>query len=91
VNDDDDDLAIPDSWLCVDCGFDTAPGLPNKAEVERKIQEAKLAGTWDPEDEKNVITMHVCAQSEIYHVRNVIWKETGMEEWGASDPPSRTS
>jgi hypothetical protein len=84
MSDDPDSLngKVPESWNCVDCGWNTAPGLPNKAEVQRKIREAKLAGTWDPEDDKNVIAMHVTAQSEIYHVRNVIWKETGMEEGG---------
>ena len=35
---------VPESWLCVDCGADTAPGLPNRVEMDNAIEKAKAAG-----------------------------------------------
>jgi hypothetical protein len=26
---------LPESWLCVDCGINTAPGLLNRVEMEK--------------------------------------------------------
>jgi hypothetical protein len=28
---------IPESWLCIDCGMNTAPGLMTRAEAETRI------------------------------------------------------
>jgi hypothetical protein len=30
--------SVPDSWLCADCGYDTAPGLPAKAQVRARCE-----------------------------------------------------
>jgi hypothetical protein len=27
--------ATPESWACIDCGINTAPGYPTRAEIER--------------------------------------------------------
>ena len=47
----------PESWACIDCGFDTAPGAPNRAQVQkasatapRSITSGKRSGrrrVWD--------------------------------------------
>jgi hypothetical protein len=29
---------VSESWLCVDCGFDTAPGFLNRAELEKAFE-----------------------------------------------------
>jgi hypothetical protein len=29
----------PESWLCIDCGFDTAPGYPNRAQMEEDFRQ----------------------------------------------------
>jgi hypothetical protein len=57
----------PESWLCVDCGINTAPGLPNRKEVELEIAikgVAKCCYTWDA--------------TEVYTVKDKIWKRTGL-------------
>ena len=65
----------PESHLCVDCGVNTAPGCSTKAEVDaelyRKDRTSKVVGY-----------MRFSRTSEIYRVRNAIWKKAGMEDWG---------
>jgi hypothetical protein len=62
----------PDSWLCVDCGFDTAPGLLDRAEMEQAMQASGEEGVSQTIDHK----------SEVYTVRDAIWKLAGMEAFG---------
>jgi hypothetical protein len=69
----------PESWLCVDCGFNTGPGLFNRAELEKAIDVAKLAGRWTDEEG---IPQRIDCQSEVYTVRAAIWKQAGMEPFG---------
>jgi hypothetical protein len=69
----------PESWLCVECGFNTAPGLFNRAELEQAIDVAKLAGRWGDED--GIPQSYNC-QSEVYQVRAPIWKQANMEPFG---------
>ena len=69
----------PESWLCVDCGFNTAPGMFNRTELEQAIDVAKLAGRWTEEDG---IPQWIDHRSELYHVRAVIWKQAKMEPFG---------
>ena len=28
----------PESWLCIDCGINTAPGMPSRVEMERRYR-----------------------------------------------------
>jgi hypothetical protein len=61
---------ITESWLCVDCGINTAPGfLPGPALRE----ELKAKGEAE---------QHIDPDSEMYMVREVIWKKAGMEPFG---------
>jgi hypothetical protein len=65
----------PDSWACVDCGVNTAPGLPNRAEAEN----AYAAGALKVEQG---VTFHITDQCEIYTVRDSVWKAAGMAPQG---------
>jgi len=68
---------IPESWLCVDCGFNTAPGLKNRAEMEAAI--AAMGILWKA---GGSVQNHVDTDSEVYTVRDSVWKKAGMAEMG---------
>jgi len=70
---------VPESWLCVDCGINTAPGLLNRVELEKAIEEAKAVGKWDDD---HGIEQKVDHNSEVYHVRDAVWKAAGTEPFG---------
>jgi hypothetical protein len=62
----------PESWLCADCGFNTAPGFLNRAELERAFEA-------DAQD--HGITQTANDRSEVYTVREAVWKAAGMEPY----------
>jgi hypothetical protein len=62
---------IPETWKCIDCGFNTAPGYSTRIEVET----AFVAGVKSIEQTAN-------SDSEIYTVRTHVWKNAGMEPDG---------
>jgi hypothetical protein len=67
---------MPESWCCIDCGLNTAPGCLNRAEMERA---AKALGVlWETEG----VTQHIDDRSEIYVVRESVWKKAGVEPMG---------
>jgi hypothetical protein len=57
---------LPESWACIDCGTNTAPGCSTRAEFEVTYS---LRRTFDD-------------QTEVYVVRAAIWKAAGMEDYG---------
>jgi hypothetical protein len=61
---------IPESWNCVDCGINTAPGVKTRAEMEQAFKG------------KQSVNIRVTPQSEIYTVRASVWKQAGMEPMG---------
>ena len=65
------DANVVESWLCVDCGFNTAPGFFGRVELERAFEA-------NPEGVKQTTDNN----SEVYFVRNVIWMKAGMKPWG---------
>src|SRR5436190_18517264 len=68
---------IPESYFCVDCGFNTAPGMFNRVETEKAI--AALGPAWG----KGVgVNKTVGPDAEVYQVRESIWRKAGMEPWG---------
>src|SRR5262245_20873176 len=69
---------VPECWCCVDCGMNTAPGFLNRAAME-KVPKA-LGEKWDTE--KEGITQTMDADTEVFHVRDAVWKEAGMAPWG---------
>jgi hypothetical protein len=66
---------VPESCCCVDCGFNTAPSLLNRAEMEAAIEalggnyEEGVPQTWDD-------------RMEVYAVRAAVWKKARMEPYG---------
>jgi hypothetical protein len=56
----------PESWVCVDCGGNTAPGLSTRIEME---QAYTLSDT---------LSQTIDAQSELYMVKDKVWKAAGM-------------
>jgi hypothetical protein len=64
---------VPESWACIDCGINTAPGLLNREQMEQA-----LAGDWN-----NQGVEQTCGElTEIYAVKAQIWKAAGMEPMG---------
>jgi hypothetical protein len=61
---------ITESWICVDCGANTAPGFPNG---RRTRQLMELNGR---------ATISFNSDSEVYYVRDHVWKKAGMAPFG---------
>jgi hypothetical protein len=68
---------LSESHNCVDCGFDTAPGLRTRAEAEEAVNAQIAAGI-----KKWSVPMEVSSASELYIVHDHVWKTSGMESWG---------
>jgi hypothetical protein len=62
-----------DSHLCIDCGFNTAPGYPTRAELE-----AKYAGIGRTAE----VPACIDSNSEVFLLRHKVWAETGVAEYG---------
>jgi hypothetical protein len=73
--------ATPESWCCVDCSVNTAPGWLGRAEMEKVFADetarAKLEGR--PE---NGIELHFDEHSEVYHLKESVWEAAGMAPYG---------
>jgi hypothetical protein len=65
----------PESWLCVDCGVNTAPGCLNRLEMEAAFLALK---PW----EKRQVEQSITSGSEVYTVRHAVWKASGMKPDG---------
>jgi hypothetical protein len=57
----------PESHDCVDCGVNTAPGVPNRAELEAAFKSGAES-----------VPYTVTAQCEMYMVRERVWEQAGM-------------
>ncbi|SRR6266480_4105913 len=56
---------IPESWDCIDCGMNTAPGCPNAIQVEQPFaHNGKARMAYDE-------------RSEVYTVKSAVWKDAG--------------
>ena len=62
----------PESWCCVDCGINTAPGLPTRVEMERAFNGEVLR-------QERGVSLSITEHCEIYTVRDSVWKASGME------------
>jgi hypothetical protein len=65
----------PESWACVDCGVDTAPGLQARTQLERTlvaVMEGRIARPPQRVDDG----------AEIYCVTDNVWQEAGMAPRG---------
>jgi hypothetical protein len=70
----------PETWACVDCGINTAPGHPNRAEMERLYRTSaameKLSG------KPLSLQLSFNDRCEVYMVRDSVWKTAGLEPMG---------
>jgi hypothetical protein len=57
---------VTESWHCIDCDFNTAPGCFNRVEMEQAVAQDK----WP-------IPQHINDQSEVYTVQDVVWAKAG--------------
>jgi hypothetical protein len=61
---------VPESWLCVDCGVNTAPGMSTRKEMDAAFiigGHVEQTLTWD---------------QEVYTVTDEVWRATGLAGWG---------
>ena len=65
----------PESWRCIDCGINTAPGMPGRREIEQAYAIAKLQG-------REGVELEINEFSEVYQVKPEVWKAAGMEPMG---------
>jgi hypothetical protein len=66
---DGDGSDFPESWNCVDCGCDTAPGVPNRSALRKAMaRHGECEITYDD-------------RCEVYMVRDFVWKKVGMGAW----------
>jgi hypothetical protein len=69
----DNDKAVQDntveSWLCVDCGVNTAPGVPDGPQLRLDLA---LNGQSKARHDRN---------TEVYHVKEALWEQAGMRPW----------
>jgi hypothetical protein len=70
-------VVASESHLCIDCGFNTAPGFKTRAELE-----AAYAAMGGRNEGIEQIEQYVDDQSEVYMVRERVWSAAGMEPWG---------
>ena len=61
---------VPETWLCIDCGVNTAPGLSDRRQTE--AADIIIRGGSDGS---------VGADSEVYCLTDAAWKLTGLEGW----------
>jgi hypothetical protein len=70
------DGGMSESHLCIDCGFDTAPGNLNRAEAEEEIARQIAAG------EKRLEFLATANErSEMFFVHDHVWRAAGMTDW----------
>jgi hypothetical protein len=69
---------VPESWCCIDCGMNTAPGCLNRIEMENAAKA--LGKLWETNAES--VRQHIDNRSEVYTVREAVWKKAGVEPMG---------
>ena len=71
---------FPESWHCIDCRVNTAPGLLNRADAERAFAAKEAAGALAVNPDS--VSVKINDRSEVYAVRDSVWKQAGMEPFG---------
>jgi hypothetical protein len=64
----------PESWACIDCGVNTAPGCSTRAQLEQAFAVSFRA--------EEAVTQHFDDWSEVYMVKPAVWKAAGMADFG---------
>jgi hypothetical protein len=61
----------PESWTCIDCGINTAPGFVTRVQMEQAF-----AADWNNQGVEITFT----ERCEVYTVKPATWKAAGMED-----------
>jgi hypothetical protein len=64
---------MPESWACIDCGINTAPGCLNREQLEHAF-----ARDWNDQGVDQTINEF----SEVYTVKPTVWEAAGVEPMG---------
>jgi hypothetical protein len=70
----------PESWVCVDCGVNTAPGFPTRIEMEQRYNASKTVLRAAVGD--RLATLSFDDRCEVYTIKKAVWKAAGMQPWG---------
>jgi hypothetical protein len=62
---------VPESWDCIDCGTNTAPGFMNASQ---------MLAAFDSND--GVATQHLDERAEVYTVKPEVWTAARMSPYG---------
>jgi hypothetical protein len=60
---------IPESWICIDCLTNTAPGILNRVQLEQAFAGPRAAKD---------VQQKIDTWSEVYMVKQPVWKAAGM-------------
>jgi len=73
----------PESWTCIDCGINTAPGVPTRIEMERRYRASAAAKLLSATGEAPPLAT-LCPDDtwEVYTVRDAVWKAADMAPMG---------
>jgi hypothetical protein len=71
------DKLFPESWRCLDCGKNTAPGALDRRQAER--QADALGNRWFRGAK---LKQAVSPNHECFTVYNKVWKKTKIPQWG---------
>ena len=64
---------VPESWNCIDCGINTAPGCLNRLQMEQA-----LAIDWADQGVKQTFN----DRTEVYTVKASVWRAASMIDYG---------
>ena len=67
---------IPESWACIDCGINTAPGCSNRIQVEQALHSAVLSASGE-----QGVPQRYDERSEVYTVKPAVWKAAGLHAY----------
>lgn len=63
---------VPESWACIDCRINTAPGCLNRNQMEQAF-----AADWNHQG----VTNKFNARSEVYTVEALVWSAASMSDF----------
>lgn len=67
-----------ESWECVDCSMNTAPGSLIRSEYEELCEQARMRRLL--ENRPTVFALEVDQTYEVFHVSEEVWQSSGLGE-----------
>jgi hypothetical protein len=65
---------VPESWACIDCGINTAPGCSNRIQLEQALRSLVLSRSG-----KQGVDQTYDKRTEVYMVKPAVWKAAGLD------------